>query len=124
MQIAPRFQIEVARFREAFPRTVPKGLEASHPGWTGYALFQESCASCHAINGQGGKIGPDLNVPRSIVEYRPIEKIKSYVRDPEATRYTSMPAHPDLSDADLDTLIAYFQAMSQRKQDPRAEAGS
>ncbi len=116
--------IEVASFPKAFPRTVPKGLEASHPGWTGYALFQQSCASCHAINGQGGKIGPELNVPRSIVEYRPIEEIKSYVRNPEATRYTSMPAHPDLSDADLDTLIAYFEAMSQRKQDPRAEAGS
>jgi len=116
--------IEVASFPKAFPRTVPKGLEASHPGWAGYALFQRSCASCHAINGQGGKIGPDLNVPRSIVEYRPIDEIKSYVRNPEATRYTSMPAHPDLSDADLDTLIDYFEAMSQRKQDPRAEAGS
>ncbi|MBW1882535.1 MAG: cytochrome c, partial [Deltaproteobacteria bacterium] len=114
--------IEVASFPKTFPRTVPKGLEASHPGWTGYALFQRSCASCHAINGQGGKIGPDLNVPRSIVEYRPIEEIKSYVRNPEATRYTSMPAHPDLSDADLDALVAYLEAMSHRKQDPRAEA--
>jgi hypothetical protein len=33
-----------------------------------------------------------------------------------------MPAHPDLSDVDLDTLIAYLEAMSHRKQDPRAEA--
>jgi hypothetical protein len=31
-----------------------------------------------------------------------------------------MPAHPDLSSAQLDELIAYFEAMSQRKYDPKA----
>jgi cytochrome c1 len=29
-----------------------------------------------------------------------------------------MPAHPDLSDADLDALVAYFRAMKDRKHDP------
>jgi mono/diheme cytochrome c family protein len=110
--------IQVAPFAEAFPKTVPSGLEKSDPGWAGYALFQRSCASCHAINGEGGKVGPDLNVPRSIVEYRPLDQIRSYIRNPQATRYTSMPAQPDLSEADLDALIAYFSAMSQRKNDP------
>ena len=111
-------------FAEAFPRTVPGGLDPSDRGWSGYALFQRSCASCHSINGEGGKVGPDLNVPRSIVEYRPLEQIRGYIRDPEATRYTSMPAHPNLSEADLDALIAYFSAMSQRKDDPRLRGGS
>jgi mono/diheme cytochrome c family protein len=116
--------IEIAPFEEAFPHTAPKGLPKSDPGWRGYALFQESCSACHAINGEGGKVGPDLNVPKSIVEYRPLAQIRAYVRNPEATRYTSMPAHPHLSDADLDALIAYFAAMSARKHDPRAAAGS
>lgn len=116
--------IEVARFEEAFPHTVPRDLAKSDPGWRGYALFQANCSACHAINGEGGKVGPDLNVPRSIVEYRPIPQIRAYVRDPQATRYTSMPAHPGLGDADLDALIAYFEAMSRRKHDPRAGAGS
>lgn len=116
--------IQVAPFAEAFPRTVPGGLDPSDRGWSGYALFQRSCASCHSINGEGGKVGPDLNVPRSIVEYRPLEQIRGYIRDPEATRYTSMPAHPNLSEADLDALIAYFSAMSQRKDDPRLRGGS
>lgn len=116
--------IEVARFEAAFPHTVPRDLAKADPGWRGYALFQASCSACHAINGEGGKVGPDLNVPRSIVEYRPIPQIRAYVRDPQATRYTSMPAHPGLSDADLDALIAYFQAMSRRKHDPRAGGGS
>lgn len=116
--------IEVAPFREAFPRTVPKGLAEGDPGWVGYALFQESCSACHSINGEGGKVGPELNVPRSIVEYRPVDQIKAYVRNPQATRYTSMPAHPGLDEADLDALIAYFRAMSARKQDVRAGADS
>jgi mono/diheme cytochrome c family protein len=116
--------IEVAPFAEAFPKTVPTGLASHDRGWAGFALFQRSCASCHSINGQGGKVGPDLNVPRSIVEYRPLSQIRAYIRDPELTRYTSMPAHPDLDESDLDALIAYFQAMSERKNDPRSRAGS
>jgi mono/diheme cytochrome c family protein len=116
--------IEIAPFAEAFPKTVPTGLPTRDRGWAGYALFQRSCASCHSINGEGGKVGPDLNVPRSIVEYRPVAQIRAYIRDPQLTRYTSMPAHPNLDESDLDALIAYLQAMSQRKDDPGSRAGS
>lgn len=112
-------RIEIASFAEAFPRTEPKGLANADPGWGGYAIFQRACVACHAINGEGGTVGPELNVPKSIVEYRPVEQIKGYIRDPEATRYTSMPAHPELTPSDLDALIAYFRAMSERKHDPR-----
>ncbi len=116
--------IEVARFETRFPRTLPRGLDSDDPGWQGYAIFQRACASCHAINGQGGTIGPELNVPRSIVEYRPEAQIKAYVRDPQSFRYTSMPAHPELDEGELDALIAYFRAMSRRKQDPRSGGGT
>ena len=75
---------------------------------------------CHSINGEGGTVGPELNVPRSIVEYRPIEQLKAFIRDPQSFRYSAMPAHRHLSDEELDALIAYFRAMSQRKRDPRA----
>ncbi len=113
-------RIEVAPFEEAFPATVPTGLPADDPGWAGYRRFQRACASCHAINGEGGRVGPDLNVPRSIVEYRPIAQIKAYIRNPQSFRYTSMPPHPELDERDLDALIAYFSAMRERKQDPLA----
>jgi mono/diheme cytochrome c family protein len=116
--------IEVASFEDAFPNTVPRGLAKSDAGWRGYALFREHCSACHAINGEGGKVGPDLNVPKSIVEYRPLREIRAYIRNPQATRYTSMPAHPNLDDSDLDALIAYFDAMRARKHDPGAGAGS
>ena len=116
--------IEIAPFEQAFPHTAPTGLVKSDAGWQGYALFQTSCSACHAINGEGGMVGPELNVPRSIVDYRTADWIRAYVRNPQATRYTSMPAHPQFSEADFDGLIAYFTAMSARKPDPHAGAGS
>lgn len=109
--------IERAAFETRMPHTAP-GTPAGSPASRGYEIFRSDCIACHAINGEGGKVGPDLNVPRSIVEYRPADEIKAYVRNPQSFRYTTMPAHPGLSDADLDALVAYFEAMSQRKHDP------
>jgi len=111
-------QIEAAPFERQYPHTAPSGLPPDAPAWRGFATFKTDCMACHSINTEGGKIGPDLNVPRSIVEYRPIEQIKAYVHDPSAFRYTSMPAHLELSPEKLDELIAYFEAMSTRKHDP------
>jgi mono/diheme cytochrome c family protein len=110
--------IEIAAFAREYPHTLPSTAEPNSPPWRGFAIFRDECVSCHAVNGEGGKIGPDLNVPQSIVEYRPAEQIKAYVRDPAAFRYTSMPSHPHLSPADLDGLIAYFGVMKTLKHDP------
>ncbi|TMA38159.1 MAG: cytochrome c [Deltaproteobacteria bacterium] len=112
-------EFEVVDFRKKYPHVVPTGIARSAPAWQGFELFRGECIACHAINGEGGDVGPDLNVPRSIVEYRPVAQIKAYIRNPTTFRYGKMPAHPDLSDADLDALIAYFRAMSRAKHDPR-----
>ena len=112
--------IEIARFETEFPHTAPKDVPAAAPAWAGYAIFRSECIACHAINGEGGKVGPDLNVPQSIVEYRPSEQIKAYIQNPLTFRYTSMPSHPHLSDEQIDTIVAYFSAMKDRKHDPGA----
>jgi mono/diheme cytochrome c family protein len=116
--------IEIAPFESEYPNTLPAGVPDASPARTGFAIFRSECIACHAINGEGGVVGPELNVPRSIVEYRPAEQIKAFVRDPETFRYTSMPPHRHLTDADLDGLIAYFHAMKDRKRDPRQPASS
>lgn len=113
--------IEIVRFEERFPHTVPVGAREGSAARRGFALFRRECVACHAMNGEGGTVGPDLNVPRSIVEYRPEAQIKAYVRDPSAFRYTSMPAHPGLDDGDLEDLLAYFRHMRAHKHDPRAD---
>jgi mono/diheme cytochrome c family protein len=110
--------VELAPFESRYPLTLPVGAAPGAPAREGFAIFRSECIACHAINGQGGSVGPELNVPRSIVEYRPAEQIKAYVRDPGSFRYTSMPPHRHLSDAQLDALVAYFRVMSHHKHDP------
>lgn len=113
-------QIEIAPLAGLYPHVAPPGAAVGSAEAHGFAVFRNQCIACHAINGEGGSVGPDLNVPRSIVEYRPVEQIKAYIRNPRSFRYTTMPAHESLSDADLDALIAYFRAMSRAKHDPAA----
>ncbi len=112
--------IDMTPFEKAFPHTSPGDLPADAPAEIGYGLFRDRCIRCHAINREGGHVGPDLNVPQNITEYRPEAQIRAYIRDPLTFRYGNMPPHPDLSDADLDHLIAYLKAMKARKYDPGA----
>jgi mono/diheme cytochrome c family protein len=112
--------IGVVRFEARFPHTVPAGAADGSAARRGFALFRVECVRCHAINREGGRVGPDLNLPRSIVEYRPRDQIAAFIRNPTSFRYTTMPAHPHLTDADLDAILAYFDAMRALKHDPEA----
>jgi mono/diheme cytochrome c family protein len=111
--------IDRVPYETEYPHTLPPD-SATGPARAGFAIFRRECVSCHAINGEGGKVGPDLNIPRSIVEYRPVEQIKAYIHDPNSFRRTSMPPHRHLSGEDLDALVAYFEAMKRHKHDPAA----
>ena len=111
-------EIEIAPFAQRFPHTVPTGAAKDSPVYRGWELFQRECFSCHAINGEGGKVGPDLNVPQSITAYRPEAQIRAFVRNPRTFRYTTMPSHEHLGDADLDDLLAYLGRMSELQHDP------
>jgi cytochrome c2 len=110
--------IEVTDLTRRYPHTVPRTEQGSR-AWAGYDIFRAECIACHAINGEGGTVGPDLNIPQSIVEYRPIEQLKRYIRTPDAFRYGNMPAHEHLTPRDLDALVAYFEVMKTQKHDPR-----
>ena len=112
--------IEISPFEKTYPHVVPTGGDAK--AMHGFALFRGQCFKCHAMNQEGGHVGPELNVPQSIVEYRPEAQIRAYIRNPLTFRYGNMPAHPMLTEGDLDDLIAYFQAMKALKHDPKDAA--
>jgi mono/diheme cytochrome c family protein len=113
-------RVEISEFAVSFPHTVPADEPEDSPARRGFAIFREQCIRCHAVNRDGGRVGPDLNVPKSIVEYRPEAQIKAYIRDPRSFRYGNMPSNPHLSDAQLTDLVHYFRAMAKHKFDPEA----
>lgn len=115
-------EFEVATFEDLYPKTLPTLAKPGDDVWLGFQTFKAQCSRCHAINQQGGLIGPELNVPQNITEYRPEDQIRAYIKNPMTFRYSKMPAFPGLSEQDLDRLIAYLRAMSALKQDPAANA--
>jgi cytochrome c2 len=100
------------RFPDQYPLVHPQGAGKDSAAYKGYDIFKGRCVRCHSMNQQGGKVGPDLNAPRSIVTYRSEYMIKEFITHPSAYRYTQMPDHPDLTDQDLNNLIAYFRYMN------------
>jgi len=111
-------KIEIARFDVVYPHTSPLASEGTAAA-KGYVLFRDRCIRCHAINREGGRVGPDLNLPMNVTEYRPEDQIRAYIKNPATFRYGNMPAHTDLTDPDLDALVAYLRAMKDNKHDEK-----
>lgn len=109
-------KINLISFKDAYPLVYPEGAEVTSGAYLGYEIFKYRCVRCHAMDRQGGKIGPDLNAPKSIVTYRSEFMIKELTKHPSKYRYTHMPDHPDLSEADLNNLLEYFSYMNENRK--------
>lgn len=82
----------------------------------GYSLFKNNCSSCHSINGEGGVIGPELNVPRNVTEYWQKEDILALLEDPGNIRWGSrMPSFSHLSLSEREEIFGYLAAMKHQK---------
>jgi putative membrane-bound dehydrogenase-like protein len=67
---------EIARWTAILTNKPPRAEEASH----GRAVFAKTCAQCHTLFGEGGKVGPDLTGSnRANLEY-----VLSNVLEPSA----------------------------------------
>jgi mono/diheme cytochrome c family protein len=108
--------VNLISFEERFPEVVPKGEKKGSAAHRGYMIFRGQCLRCHSINQQGGKIGPDLNAPKSVVAYREKKWLLGYIKKPSDTRYTEMPDHSHLSQRDLDDLWAYFSVKAKQPE--------
>jgi cytochrome c2 len=110
--------VELVRARDRFPRmSPPEGAGALVH--TGYTAFRMYCSRCHAMNGEGGAIGPELNAAGQEVGGRDPAWLRRWIDDPSRfVPNARMPAlDPGLRDRDhtLDALIAYLRAMAHQE---------
>ncbi|MEK7890794.1 cytochrome c [Burkholderia contaminans] len=100
---------------------VDAALPANDPARAGQRLFVTQCLACHRIDGAGSShAGPDLNTPMNPVDYFQPAALRRYIRNPASVRDwpgRSMPAFPpdQLSDRELDQIVAYLAYMARRK---------
>ncbi len=75
----------------------------------GGKIFSQKCAMCHAVNGKGGAIGPDL----SKVSAKLKEKdVRAKLENPKKTNPNSlMPSFKTLPPADLSALLGYLKTL-------------
>nr|WP_243431984.1 cytochrome c [Aliamphritea spongicola] len=83
----------------------------------GYNKFKNLCVACHTVNLEGGEIGPELNIPQNITEYREIPYLKQFIKNPSSFRARSrMMTFDFLADEDLDSILAYLSYMADHKK--------
>ena len=113
--------IAIEPFETVFPLVVPRSKDAQV--LQGFEVFRAQCLKCHTINQQGGHVGPELNVPKNVTEYRDEEFLRAWIRNPFDFRISVMPPSPHLSEAELDALLAYLASMKDSKIDVTAMGG-
>ncbi|NDD92427.1 hypothetical protein EBZ37_10115 [bacterium] len=114
-------RMELVDFGARFPRLAPPS-NASAQAKLGFAAFRIHCLKCHSLNGEGGKVGPELNFPKNVTEYWRPGLLKAWILNPASFRYGSaMPAisHALPNRAEVaDHVLAYLQAMRGAKKAP------
>ena len=74
---------------------------------------------CHSVNGVGGTIGIDLNVPRNVFEYWQADKLPSMVANPASFRRNAkMPSFEALGPQGISNVLAYVKHMKAHKIQP------
>jgi len=116
--------VDLIRTADRFPRMLPP---AGSTGAVrdGFAAFRVHCSRCHAINGEGGRIGPELNAPVSAVERHDAIWLRRWMDDPSQIAPDSRmpPLNPALPDREriLSAILAYLEAMSRANPAPASE---
>lgn len=95
----------------------PEGALEDGQVMLGYNKFKNLCVACHTVNLEGGEIGPELNIPQNITEYREIPYLKQFIKNPSSFRARSrMMTFDFLADEDLDSILAYLSYMADHKK--------
>ena len=83
----------------------------------GHELFVAHCLKCHAINGVGGTLGPELNSPCSVTEYWNPRLLSRFIANaPSIRAATKMPTFDSLGEKDIQVIVEYLHAMAAHKK--------
>jgi cytochrome c2 len=101
-----------------------KNIEALQPkedkkAMKGFALFQKQCITCHAINGIGGEMGPELNYPKSVTEYWKETELVDYIVNPASFRHKVKMPTLGITKQESKEIVDYLKYMSKNKKDIR-----
>ncbi|MGB5809690.1 MAG: cytochrome c [Polyangiales bacterium] len=114
--------IDLVSFRSRFGAMAPPD-DASAQVLAGFEAFVVHCSKCHAMNGQGGALGPELNTPANPTEYMKDAWLRRWIDDPASMRLNprmpplnrELPARARV----IDEIVAYLAAMASHKVEPR-----
>ncbi|MBA4851841.1 cytochrome c family protein [Emticicia sp. BO119] len=106
-------KIHLAPLHENDAALVPK-IESAKAG---YELFKSRCQTCHSINKIGGKMGPELNFPKSVTEYWKTEDLKGFIQEPESYRNEVKMPNLGIKPNEAEEIVKYLEYMSKNKID-------
>ncbi len=101
----------------------PRLMQVAVPGGDGALakrsnrpqIINQLCVACHAIEGQGGAVGPALD---GVGSRRDAAWLRTWLHDPLAVKPdTKMPKLP-LDDAQIDELVAYLSQLQTSEKAP------
>ena len=110
-------EISIHKPDEAQQKIFPDSNDKTDSIKRGYKVFQNNCMACHSINLEGGAVGPELNVPKNILDYENRNFLKSFIKNPSSYRARSkMPTfNKILTDQDVDDVLDYITWIGKHK---------
>lgn len=83
----------------------------------GFMLFSRYCIRCHSVNLAGGKVGPELNIPKNITEYFKEQELPKFILNANAYRAgTKMPNFESIiTTDDAEDIVSYLKQMKSKK---------
>ncbi len=109
-------KMSIVPWSKKFAAVIPAGIKEGSQVHKGLLVFKSSCLKCHSMNGQGGEIGPELNIPKNITEYWDAKILKAFIHNPGDFRQKSKMPMTHLSPDDLDAVLAYLKEMKNHKK--------
>jgi len=110
--------LEQIDFSKKYSKIFPPELKKlSGSTRRGFNIFRNHCLKCHSINLEGGELGPELNIPKNITEYRNKKYLMAFISDSNTYRFKStMPPFKDvLTKKQIDEVLAYISWMKKFK---------